>query len=71
MQDVQQITSWSTEITPASICVWVAQQFGVKGTEVGLLKLSGTLLHFLHPAALKTAGAIPSAITQNRPIVIT
>jgi hypothetical protein len=48
-------------ITPASISAWVAEQFCVRDTEVGLLKLSGTLLHFVYPAALKTAGAIPLA----------
>jgi hypothetical protein len=61
MQDVQPLTSLNTEITPPAVCAWVAEQFGVKQTEVGLLKLGGTLLHFLHPAALTTAGAIPIA----------
>jgi hypothetical protein len=51
----------NADITPASICAWVAEQFCVRETEVGLLKLSGTLLYFVYPPALKTAGAIPLA----------
>ncbi len=61
MLDIEDFARLNTGITPASICGWVAQLFNVRDTEVGLLKLSGTLLHFLHPAALKTAGAIPLA----------
>lgn len=61
MRDAQQLASGNARMTPASLCVWVGEQFGVRDTEVGLLKLSGTLLHFLHPTELKTAGAIPLA----------
>ena len=45
--------------TPESICAWVARIFRVKQTEVALLELGGSLLNFLYPAELKTAGAIP------------
>lgn len=45
--------------TPESICGRVAKIFGVKKTEVALLEKNGSLLRFLHPAELKTAGAIP------------
>ncbi len=48
-----------TDATPESICAAVAKTFRVRGTEVALLKLNGSLLTFLHPAELKTAGAIP------------
>ena len=42
-----------------TICAAVAKIFGVRDTEVALLELSGTLLNFVYPAELKTAGAIP------------
>jgi GAF domain-containing protein len=45
--------------TPESICACVANIFHVEGTEVALLELSGSLLNFVYPAELKTAGAIP------------
>jgi hypothetical protein len=45
--------------TPESMCAWVARIFQVSETEVALLELGGSLLNFLYPAALKTAGAIP------------
>jgi len=51
----------ASERTPRSICASVAQIFRVRETEVALLKLSGRLLHFLHPAELQAAGAIPLA----------
>jgi hypothetical protein len=45
--------------TPESICICVANLFRVSETEVALLELGGSLLNFLYPAELKTAGAIP------------
>jgi hypothetical protein len=45
--------------TPESICVCVAKIFEVKETEVALLELRGSLLNFLYPFELRTAGAIP------------
>lgn len=45
--------------TPESICICVANLFRVSKTEVALLELGGSLLNFLYPAELKTAGAIP------------
>jgi hypothetical protein len=45
--------------TPESICACVAKIFEVRETEVALLELSGSLLNFVYPAELKTAGAIP------------
>ena len=45
--------------TPESICAFVAKIFEVRETEVALLELSGSLLNFVYPAELKTAGAIP------------
>ena len=61
MLDLEDFARLNTGMTSESICAWVAQLFDVRDTEVGLLKLRGTLLQFLHPAALKTAGAIPLA----------
>ena len=49
----------SPDRTPESICARVAKVFHVSETEVALLELSGSLLNFLYPAELKTAGAIP------------
>ena len=49
----------SPENTAASICAAVAKIFRVRETEVALLELTGTLLNFVYPAELKTAGAIP------------
>ena len=45
--------------TPGSICACVARIFRVSDTEVALLELTGSLLNFLYPAELRTAGAIP------------
>lgn len=47
------------DTTAQSICAGVAKLFRVRETEVALLELSGSLLNFLYPAELKTAGAIP------------
>jgi len=47
------------ERDPESICVWVAKIFRVTETEVALLELSGSMLNFLYPVELRTAGAIP------------
>jgi hypothetical protein len=49
----------SSDSTPESICISVAKIFHVEDTEVALLELGGRHLNFLHPAELKTAGAIP------------
>jgi hypothetical protein len=49
----------SPDSTAESICAGVAKIFRVTETEVALLELSGSLLNFLYPAALQTAGAIP------------
>jgi hypothetical protein len=48
-----------SENTPESICAGVATLFRVSETEVALLELSGSMLNFIYPAALRTAGAIP------------
>jgi hypothetical protein len=47
------------ELSPGSICACVAKIFRVNHTEVALLELTGSMLNFLYPAELKTAGAIP------------
>jgi len=49
----------SPDRSPESICVCVGRIFQVRETEVALLELSGSMLNFVYPAALKTAGAIP------------
>ena len=60
MGEIQQLAGLdSADPTPDSICVGVAKIFRVTKTEVALLELSGSLLNFLYPVALRTAGAIP------------
>jgi hypothetical protein len=59
MQDFEQSLCAFEDWAPDSVCARVADIFQVKQTEVALLELRGTLLHFLFPAALRTAGAIP------------
>jgi hypothetical protein len=60
MQENEQLAELdSPDSTPQSVCARMAKIFRVKETEVALLKLSGSLLHFLYPSELKTAGAIP------------
>jgi hypothetical protein len=57
IEQLASLDSWGS--TPESICACVAKIFQVKVTEVALLELGGSMLNFLHPAELKTAGAIP------------
>ena len=60
MQEIEQLAGLDPEnATSESICSRVAEIFQVKETEVALLELGGSLLNFVHPAELKTAGAIP------------
>jgi GAF domain-containing protein len=60
MQEIEQLTGLDAEgSTPESICACVAKIFQVKATEIALLELGGSLLNFLYPVELKTAGAIP------------
>ncbi|MFZ0288543.1 MAG: GAF domain-containing protein [Candidatus Sulfotelmatobacter sp.] len=60
MWEIEQLAGWdSSGSTPESICACVAKIFRVSETEVALLELGGSLLNFLYPAELKTAGAIP------------
>jgi hypothetical protein len=47
--------------TPDQFCAALAKLFGVRATEVALLRLQRGLLSFLHPEALKTAGTIPAS----------
>jgi hypothetical protein len=49
----------SQDTSPESICGCVAKIFHVRETEVALLELGGSLLNFVYPTELKTAGAIP------------
>lgn len=60
MHEIEQLAGLDSPNTTAeSICAAVAKIFHVRETEVALLALSGTLLNFVYPAELKTAGAIP------------
>jgi hypothetical protein len=59
MKEIEQLVGLDSLSTPESICACVAKIFQVRETEIALLELSGSLLNFLYPAELKTAGAIP------------
>jgi len=60
MCEIEQLAGLdSRDSTAESICACVAKIFHVKETEVALLELRGSLLSFLYPAELTTAGAIP------------
>lgn len=41
------------------VCIQLAGIFGVRWTEVGILRVEGALLRFVHPAELNSAGCIP------------
>jgi hypothetical protein len=45
--------------TAQQFCAALAKLFGVRPTEVALMRLEKGLLSFLHPEQLKTAGSIP------------
>ena len=49
----------STSCTVDLICAELAKMFGVRSTEVGILRLDGELLTFLYPAELQAVGCIP------------
>ena len=49
----------STKCTVDLICAELAKMFGVRSTEVGILRLEGELLTFLYPAELQAVGCIP------------
>jgi hypothetical protein len=44
---------------PQTFCSALAKLFGVRATEVALMRLEKGLLSFLYPEQLKTAGSIP------------
>ena len=60
MHEIEQLkgTDWQSG-TPESFCVRVSKIFYVRETEVALLEICGSLLKFLYPVELRTAGAIP------------
>lgn len=45
--------------SPQQFCAALAKLFGVRPTEVALMRLQKGLLSFLYPEQLKTAGSIP------------
>src|ERR1700732_2231020 len=49
----------SQSATPQQFCTALAKLFGVRPTEVALMRLERGLLSFLYPEQLKTAGSIP------------
>jgi hypothetical protein len=56
-ESVQHVLGQCT--TAQQFCAALAKLFGVRPTEVALLRLEKGLLSFLHPEQLKTAGSIP------------
>jgi len=60
MLELEQLAeSESQNCSPETICACVAKTFGVRTNEVALLESSGSLLKFLYPSELKSAGVIP------------
>jgi len=60
MGEIEQLEGLdSADSAPESICACVAKIFRVRETEVALLELVGSLLNFVYPLELRTAGAIP------------
>jgi len=51
--------------TPAKFCTALGKLFGVRATEVALLRLEKGLLRFLFPEQLKTAGSIPVSSSSS------
>jgi len=51
--------------TPAKFCTAVGKLFGVRATEVALMKLEKGLLRFIFPDQLKTAGSIPVSSSSS------
>jgi hypothetical protein len=49
----------SQAATPQQFCAALAKLFGVRPTEVAMMRLEKGLLSFIHPEQLKTAGSIP------------
>jgi len=49
----------SQSATPQQFCAALAKLFGVRPTEVALMRLEKGLLSFIYPEQLKTAGSIP------------
>jgi hypothetical protein len=49
----------SGKCTPESVCTELAAVFGVRITEVGMLRVLNETLIFVHPAELQSAGSIP------------
>jgi hypothetical protein len=47
--------------TAERLCTEIARRFGVRATEVGLLRRQGSYLKFVFPTELRTLGAIPLA----------
>jgi hypothetical protein len=47
------------DCTLDEVCLELAKMFAVRWTEVGVLRLEGELLRFVHPAELNSAGCIP------------
>jgi len=59
----EQILSQSA--TAPEFCAALAKLFGVRPTEVALMRLERGLLGFLYPEQLKTAGSIPFPVLQQ------
>lgn len=60
MSEIDQLADLEpADCPPELICNTVAKAFGVRKSEVALLEVAGTLLKFLYPIELKTAGVIP------------
>jgi hypothetical protein len=58
LEDIEEVLLGGT-CTIERLCAELAKLFGVRSSEVGMLRVEGDLLKFLYPAELQSAGCIP------------
>src|ERR1700734_1360581 len=56
--------------TPQQFCAALAKLFGVRPTEVALMRLEKGLLNFVHPEQLKTAGRSQFPVLRRLPPIL-
>jgi hypothetical protein len=58
LEDIEEVLLGGS-CTLERLCAELAKLFGVRRTEVGMLRVEGDLLRFLYPTELQSAGCIP------------
>jgi len=54
-----------TDESPVQFCSELSKLFGVRASEIALLRVEGKMLRFLFPEELKTAGTIPLSSSSS------